>query len=116
MWRALPNSLRLVRVARTLARHDALFPLELAREMPTSLRLLRMVAAARPPWSRKVTFEMPGKPKCAHCGTSRLSETDQTRLDNAHAKVQAAQTAYDTARVPKASAKLGWLVGGWCSS
>lgn len=57
MWRALPNSLRLMRVARTLARHDALFPLELAREMPAFLRLLRMVAAARPPWSRKVTFE-----------------------------------------------------------
>lgn len=65
---------------------------------------------------REVTFDMPCKPKCALCGTSLLSETDQTRLDNAHAKAQAAQTAYDAARVPKATTKIGWLVGGWCSS
>lgn len=45
MWDALRHSLRLLQIARTLARHDALFPLELLRDAPAGLRLVRRLAA-----------------------------------------------------------------------
>ncbi|MFQ5533811.1 MAG: 2-polyprenylphenol 6-hydroxylase [Sphingomonadales bacterium] len=63
MVRALSHSLRLIGVARRLARHDALFPLELMNEAPAALRLLRAIAGAGWPWSKKTgTGDHPDRP------------------------------------------------------
>lgn len=50
--RAARNALRLARAGRVLARHDALFPLELRGEMPAALLLLLAAAKLRLPWER----------------------------------------------------------------
>ena len=50
MFRAARNLTRLSRAGRVLARHDALFPLELRGEMPAALLLLLGVAKIRLPW------------------------------------------------------------------
>jgi ubiquinone biosynthesis protein len=52
MFRALRNLARLLRIARTLARHDALFPLEEVRIAPFLVRLTKSL------WRR----DMPGRP------------------------------------------------------
>src|SRR5918994_4705766 len=41
MYRSLRNAWRLIRIARTLARHDALFPIERARVAPFLLRVAK---------------------------------------------------------------------------
>ncbi len=50
MLRAFRNLTRLVRAGRVLARHDALFPLELRGEMPGIVLFLLTVAKLRLPW------------------------------------------------------------------
>jgi ubiquinone biosynthesis protein len=50
MFRATGNLVRLVRAGRVLARHDALFPLELRGEMPGALLILLALAKLRLPW------------------------------------------------------------------
>ncbi len=44
MYRSARNIARLIRIARTLARHDALFPLEEIGVAPAALRLARLLA------------------------------------------------------------------------
>ncbi|MGX1198015.1 AarF/UbiB family protein [Parvibaculum sp. MBR-TMA-1.3b-4.2] len=53
MFRAISNSIRLARAARELGRHDALFPLELRREMPKLLLMLLPLAKIRLPWEEE---------------------------------------------------------------
>ena len=53
MYRAIRNSIRLARAARELGRHDALFPLELRREMPKLLLILLPLAKIRLPWEEE---------------------------------------------------------------
>jgi len=65
---------------------------------------------------RRVTFTMPTTPTCPVCTVSLLSGTDEKRILTAIVKTTDAFTAYDVVRVPKASTKIGWLVGGWRSS
>ena len=50
MFRAVRNLTRLVRAGRVLARHDALFPLELRGELPAAMLLLLAAAKIRMPW------------------------------------------------------------------
>lgn len=50
MFRAIRNLMRLARAGRVLARHDALFPLELRGEMPAALLFLLAAAKIRMPW------------------------------------------------------------------
>ncbi|MBX3509489.1 MAG: 2-polyprenylphenol 6-hydroxylase [Parvibaculum sp.] len=50
MLRAFRSIARLVRAARVLGRHDALFPLELREEMPGVLLMLMPLAKIRLPW------------------------------------------------------------------
>ena len=45
MWDAARHSLRMLQIARTLARHDALFPLDLLDDAPPGLKMVRSVAA-----------------------------------------------------------------------
>lgn len=52
MFRATGNLVRLIRAGRVLARHDALFPLELRGEMPGVVLLLLAAAKLRLPWER----------------------------------------------------------------
>src|SRR5690606_36489396 len=47
MFAALRHSVRLVKVGLTLARHDALFPLEMIGRPPLILRLVRWIAKLR---------------------------------------------------------------------
>ncbi len=53
MFRAIRNLTRLVRAGRVLARHDALFPLELRGEMPAALLMLLTAAKLRMPWEER---------------------------------------------------------------
>ncbi|MDR3500766.1 MAG: 2-polyprenylphenol 6-hydroxylase [Parvibaculum sp.] len=53
MFRSALNLMRLARAGRVLARHDALFPLELRGEMPGPLILLMALAKIRMPWERR---------------------------------------------------------------
>jgi ubiquinone biosynthesis protein len=57
MFRATGNFVRLVRAGRVLARHDALFPLELRGEMPAALLFLLATAKLRLPWERVAATE-----------------------------------------------------------
>ena len=52
MFRAFRNISRLVRAGRVLARHDALFPVELRGEMPATLLFMLGVAKLRLPWEQ----------------------------------------------------------------
>ncbi len=52
MYRAVRNCWRLIRIARTLARHDALFPIERARVAPFLVRIAKAL------WKR----DLPGRP------------------------------------------------------
>ena len=52
MLDALRHSLRLIHAARVLARHDALFPFDLMRELPPALKLAKMIAGLRLPGER----------------------------------------------------------------
>jgi len=61
MWDALRHSLRLLQIARTLARHDALFPLELLRDAPPSLQMVRSLAALAAPRRAKQDDRRPGE-------------------------------------------------------
>jgi len=45
MWDAARHSLRMLQIARTLARHDALFPLDLLKDAPPGLQMVRSIAA-----------------------------------------------------------------------
>lgn len=49
MFGALRNIFRLLRIARTLARHDALFPFENAGIAPGLIALVRLISGRRPP-------------------------------------------------------------------
>ncbi len=59
MIRAARHSVRLIRVAFTLARHDALFPLELLGDLPWPVRILKAVAKLRPATTAE-QIERPG--------------------------------------------------------
>ncbi len=61
MWDAVRHSLRLFQIGRTLARHDALFPLELLRDAPPGLRLLRSLAALAAPRGNRADDRRPGE-------------------------------------------------------
>lgn len=53
MFRSLGHFVRLAKAGRALARHDALFPLELRGELPGSLLALMALAKIRLPWEEK---------------------------------------------------------------
>jgi len=53
MFRSLGHFARLAKAGRALARHDALFPLELRGEMPGTLLALLALAKIRLPWEDK---------------------------------------------------------------
>ena len=53
MFRSLGHMTRLIKAGRALARHDALFPLELRGEMPASLLALIALAKIPLPWEHK---------------------------------------------------------------
>lgn len=61
MWDALRHSLRLLKIARTLARYDALFPLELLRDAPPALKLVRSLAAMAAPRGAGQDHRRPGE-------------------------------------------------------
>lgn len=71
---------------------------------------------SRPGERAKKTFNFPAMPVCPLCQASLLSETDQKRLAAHKAKVGEARKAYEEARRPPASDKLGWAIGGWAAS
>jgi len=52
MLRSIRSFTRLMRAARVLGRHDALFPLELRKEMPPLLLALMPLAKVKLPWER----------------------------------------------------------------
>jgi ubiquinone biosynthesis protein len=62
MLKSLRHSLRLIHVARTLARHDALTSLEFMQSAPPALQLARRIAGLRLPWGRPETTHLrPGQ-------------------------------------------------------
>lgn len=53
MFRSLGHMLRLIKAGRALARHDALFPLELKGELPGAVLAALTLAKIRLPWEEK---------------------------------------------------------------
>ena len=53
---------------------------------------------------------------CPLCDTLFISATELTRLQAYYPKLVATQEVVAEARVPKTNGKIGWIVGGWCSS
>lgn len=62
MFRSLGHMARLIKAGRTLARHDALFPLELKGELPASLLALLALARISLPWERRAEGTNPASP------------------------------------------------------
>jgi ubiquinone biosynthesis protein len=83
---SLRHSLRLIHVARTLARHDALFTLEFMKNAPPALLLARRIANISLPFRAEAEVLRPGQ-KLAHAfeslgpGFIKLGQSMATRPD-----------------------------------
>jgi len=52
---------------------------------------------------------------CLVCGENLLSNTWQSRLSVARAKLDKAQAEFTRLSQPKPGKDIGWVVGGWCA-
>lgn len=116
MFTALRHSLRFIHVARTLARHDALFTLEFLKDAPPALLFARRVAALSVPWpARESTHLRPGQ-KLARAFESlgpsfiKLGQSMATRPDLIGDEIAEDLTALQDSLPPFASVRARQII------
>lgn len=116
MLTALRHSLRLIHVARTLARHDALFTLEFVKDAPPALLFARRIAALSVPWPRRENARLRPGQKLAHAFESlgpsfiKLGQSMATRPDLIGDEIAEDLTTLQDSLPPFASVKARQII------